>query len=93
MNRIGKTVIAAGAGVACCAPLVWPFVSAALIGSGGSLAIGQYFNMNVEMLLGLVLGTSGLAYFAYRTWKRKSELESGASCEIGGACDPKEAQR
>jgi hypothetical protein len=92
MNKTGKTMIAAGACAACCAPLIWPFVSAALVGGGGSLAIGRYPEMDLETLLclaGLVSAGIGAAYFGYRYWKQKGELEEVASCEIGGACDPR----
>jgi hypothetical protein len=96
MNKIGSTLVAGAACAACCAPLVWPFFSAALLGGGGSLAIDRYLDMDVETLLcilGLILGTAIVAYFGHRYWKRKNELQSGATCEIGGACDPKGSQQ
>jgi hypothetical protein len=78
MNKIGKTMIAAGACAACCAPLVWPFVSAAIVGSGGSLALGGYLNTDTETLfclVGLFMVGSGAAYFGYRFCKRKIALQ------------------
>jgi hypothetical protein len=96
MNTTGKAAIAATACAACCAPLLWPFVSAALVGSGGSFAFGRYMDVDVDVLLCLVgplLAGIGATHVGYRCWRRNREPAPGASCAIGGACDPGKAQR
>jgi uncharacterized membrane protein len=94
MNK-RRTLLTMGAAcAACCAPLVWPFMAAAVLGGTGSMGLGAALGANIETVVcitGLVVAGALLAYFGYR-WKRNSARET-ASCEIGGACDPHQAPR
>jgi hypothetical protein len=44
-------------------------------------------------LVGLLLAGIGATHVGYRYWRRNREPAPGASCAIGGACDPGKAQR
>lgn len=90
-----KSLLLAGAAcAACCAPLVWPFLVAAGIGSGASVWAGTLFGLNpVELLCiaALVFAATGL-FLLYRKHSRGKVVE-GASCDIDGACAPQASQR